>query len=165
MSVRLEDAGSKTAGPHVDTAQSYPVVEQPHPNKTNEIEFDMDKKMIQLRSRIIAAMLKEKHRQNAADLRLAHKEHRLSAYLRPELERIGVFNLERQNSLDIELSRQYCEHIVPRILHDDGLDLPPAPLSIDKPSWNDSQTVTQRTRWPFMARLFARCTKDQLAAT
>lgn len=163
MSLYVEDAVTTELRP-LDTVQSYQAADT-HPHKADEIEIDMDPKLIQLRSRIIAAMLKEKHRQNAADLRHAHKEHRLSAYLRPDLEQIGVFDLERRDSLDIELSRQYCEHIAPRILDDDDFDYPPAPLPINKPGWNNSQTMRRRTRWPLMARLFARCAMDPIAAT
>ena len=64
-----------------------------------------------VRSRIMAAMLKERHRTEAAGLANAYQRSTLSAFLASDLLRIGVY--DDGESLNDELARQYEIHVLP----------------------------------------------------
>uniref|UniRef100_A0A7S3NPN3 Uncharacterized protein n=1 Tax=Aureoumbra lagunensis TaxID=44058 RepID=A0A7S3NPN3_9STRA len=112
---------------------------------TNGTGSDIDEKVMQLRSRIIGVMLKNKHRQDAAGLAKAAKEKSLAKYLSEDLSNIGVYQPERRKSLELELGRHYEDYILPIVSN--NLDTSVRPPSIHE----------RPRRQSFLSWLFGTC--------
>mmetsp|Transcript_246 Transcript_246/g.952 ORF Transcript_246/g.952 Transcript_246/m.952 type:complete len:178 (-) Transcript_246:328-861(-) len=84
--------------------------------------------VLELRTRVIGAMLHARHRSDAAALARAYHDERLAAYLRDDLQRIGV--LDAGPRVDVELGAQYETHILPLL---QGKVPPRAPSLHERP--------------------------------